>query len=1068
MNRRILMLLLSGSVLPVLAQQPSAGLPDWENPAVISRNTEKPHAIALPYATEQQALTHDPTASPFVKRLNGTWKFRWVQHPSRVPGDFFQPGINDQTWDDLPVPSNWQVVGAREGRSYDRPVFTNIKHPFPAQPPRIVTDTNAVGLYRTRFTVPANWDGRELYLHFAGVQSACYVYLNGQRIGYHEDGMTPAEFRITEAARPGENLLAVQVINWSDGSYLEDQDFWRISGIYRDVLLYSTPKLHLRDFFVITDLDEQYQHATLKLTANVRNLTGLPRPSYQLKVTLYDPKRQVLFTETIRSADGTGTDEERLHRLSNAITAPALWSAETPTLYTLTIQLIGSDDQVLEAISRRIGFREVTLADGQLLINGKAVTFKGVNRHEFDPATGRVISRESMIQDIRLMKQHNINAVRTSHYPNDPLWYDLCDEFGLYVVDEANIESHELWYKNVLLADMPEWRDAFIARGRAMVERDKNHASVVIWSLGNETSMGQNFTDMANIIQLIDPTRPIHYEGRKDYKPTTLSSFDIISTMYPSVNDMIRLMEKDPARPLIVCEYAHAMGNSVGNLKAYWAAIDKYPRMQGGFIWDWVDQGLRLRTPEGKEYTDHINSIDGANAGDGLVNPDRTPQPELNEVKQVYQSIKLSVPAPLSAQQNRLAVKNSYNFQTLEPFRLDWSLLRNGEVVAQGAEANLTAKPGQTQLLTLPYRLPDPADPGSEYYLMVSLKLKQETPWAPAGHEVAFGQFPVKVNAATMPVMGMSSLPALKVTPSAGGATVQGMNFTLVFSKAAGSLKSWTYKGRKVLEQGPQPSLWRVPTDNDEGGGSRSFAARWRDAGLDTAQARPLEFTIESTRPQMVRIRCINEIPAKEGRLLQQTDYVVYGTGDVFVTTTYTPEGTLPALARVGMQFQLPKLFTDLNWYGRGPFESYWDRKDAALIGRYKSKVADQYFPYTMAQENGNKTDVRWMQIADPSGYGLLIIGDPVVNVNVRDYTDAALLKAKNPATQELERGSVTVVNVDFQQMGLGGDDSWSPRTHPEYLLPGNKSYSYSFRLRPVDARTDIATMVSLPLPMVR
>ncbi|GAB3541100.1 beta-galactosidase, LacZ type [Spirosoma fluminis] len=1067
-------LLVSLFLIGFLVQQAEAQqtLPDWEDPQIISRNTEKPHATLVPFPTEQQALSApDWRTSPYVKLLNGIWKFRWAKHPSQVPADFYLPTLNDKTWDDLPVPSNWQVVGAREGRPYDRPIFTNIKHPFPATPPRITSDTNAVGLYRLAFTVPGNFQDREVFLHFAGVQSTCRVFLNGEFVGYHEDGMTPAEFRITDKLKPNGNLLAVEVINWSDGSYLEDQDFWRISGIFRDVFLYATPKTYLRDFYVVTDLDDQYRNATLKITANVRNLapSGQQAP-YTLKITLYDPKKTIVFSEVVTSASATDAGQEAILRLRKDVKSPALWSAESPALYSVTAQLIGADGQVSEAVAQRVGFREMVITEGQLLVNGRPVTYKGVNRHEFDPNTGRVISRESMIQDIKLMKQHNINAVRTSHYPNVTDWYDLCDEYGLYVIDEANIESHELWNKGQTPATKPEWRDAFVARGRAMVERDKNHPSIVIWSLGNETDMGQNFRDMADIMRLIDPTRPIHYEGRRPYTGTSLSSFDIISTMYPSVDDMIKLMEKDPSRPVIVCEYAHAMGNSVGNLKDYWVAIDKYPRLQGGFIWDWVDQGLRLRNKAGKEYTAHINYIDGANAGDGLVNPDRTPQPEINEVKLVYQYVKLTTPTALSAGTPvKLNVRNTYDFQTLEPFRMEWSLVRNGEVVQQGGENNLVAKPGQTQVVTLPVKFPEVIEPNSEYYLTVSIRLKQATSWAPAAHEVASGQFPVRVTSPTLPVMGMNRIPVVKATTSSTNVTVRGKDFALVFDKATGSLSQWIVRGKNLLAKGLQPSIWRVPTDNDEGGGNRSFAARWRRAGLDTVKARPIDLKVEPS-PHLVRITCLNELVGDGGRIQQQTDYIVYGTGDVQVSTTYTPSGTLPPLARVGMQFQMPATVKTLKWYGRGPFESYADRKDAAKVGLYEGQIADQYFPYTMAQENGNKTDVRWAELTDASGVGLLIMSDQstdgsLLNLNARDYTDEALLRVRQPDTQELEGGTVTVVNVDMAQMGLGGDDSWTPRVHAEYQLPATKPYRYSFRLRPVDARTNIAGVIGLSLP---
>ncbi|WP_373330982.1 glycoside hydrolase family 2 TIM barrel-domain containing protein [Salmonirosea aquatica] len=736
--------ILLGSITALWAQAP---LPDWENPEIISKNTERPRASFTPYPSEQEALAAARN-SAFVKSLNGTWKFKWVSHPSKVPPDFFQPTTSTDSWDNLPVPSNWQVVGAREGRAYDPPIFSNIRYPFEATPPKITADTNATGLYRTTFTVPADWEQKPLFLHFGGVQSACSVWLNGQPLGYHEDGMVPFEFDISTLVKNGPNTLAVQVINWSDGSYLEDQDFWRLSGIFRDVYLLSRPPVHISDFVVQTDLDDSYRDANLKVGIYAKNFTKQAQYGYQLITTLYDAAGAVVIPaapRTIGMLDPTG---ELPIRLELPVPTPQKWSAETPYLYKLTLQIVNPDGQVMEAISQPVGFREIKITGGQLLVNGKAILIKGVNRHEFDPETGRVISRETMIRDITLMKQHNINAVRTSHYPNAAEWYDLCDEYGLYVMDEANIETHELWYKKIILADKPEWKTAFLARGRAMVERDKNHPSVIVWSLGNESGNGANFTAMANYIRLADPTRPIHYEGRANYGPTTLSSFDIISVMYPTTESMIELVKKDPERPLIVCEYAHGMGNSLGNLQEYWDVIERYPTMQGGFIWDWVDQGLAQKTADGRTYWNHVNYIDGANAGDGLVNPDRTPQPEINEVKQVYQYVKFDLPDTLSSSPKPIKLRNAYTFQSLSPFKLVWTLQENGKTIQEGTLANLTAAAGETQEVSIPYQIPATPPPGAEYFLNLSLQLKEKTLWATAGYEVAGNQVPIRVATA--------------------------------------------------------------------------------------------------------------------------------------------------------------------------------------------------------------------------------------------------------------------------------------------------------------------------------
>jgi beta-galactosidase len=1048
-------------------------LPDWENPAVISRNTERPHATLLPYADEASALRFDKSASSNYKSLNGTWKFKWVQNPSKVPGDFFQPNTNTSTWDNIPVPSNWQVVGAREGRPYDKPIFTNIKHPFKVNPPKIEADTNAVGIYRTTFSVPNNWRGQEVYLHFAGVQSACYVWVNGLQVGYHEDGMTPAEFNVTKYLRSGENHVVVQVINWSDGSYLEDQDYWRISGIFRDVYLFTAPMVHIRDFYVVTDLDEQYRDATLRISMFVKNFSTLVQDRYQIKFALYDSKGRAILSNAVKTVPMMDPKDESYLTFNVPIADPEKWSAESPNLYRLTMQIINQEGRTLEVISSHVGFREINWRgdNGLLLVNGKPITLKGVNRHEFNPTTGRVISRELMIKDIMLMKQNNINAVRTSHYPNDPLWYDLCDEYGLYLIDEANIESHELWQqRNASPAIRPEWREAFNARGKAMVERDKNHPSIIIWSLGNETGFGPNFDDMAQIVRLIDPTRPIHYEGRANY-PTdfkqvnqSLSSFDIISTMYPSVAGMVALMEKDPSRPVIICEYAHGMGNSVGNLQDYWDAIDKYPRLQGAFLWDWVDQGLFLKDKNGNTYIDHINHIDGANAGDGLVNPDRKPQPEINEVKHVYQYIKFSVKDSLTTQNQQVKIKNTYDFIGLENFTTTWQLLENGVVIEQGEIDNLNLAAGAEKSVSIPFQILY-TKPGAEYWLNISTKTKDKSPWAEAGHEVAFHQFAVKtaVNAKTpLTWVGNPTVKVNLVRGSGSGLKLTGPNFNITFDRQSAGMSSFMFKNRELISKPLKPNFWRVPTDNDEGGGKLGYGYRWRAAGLDSLRLLNSDQRVEQVSPQVARVYVQSTWAGRGVNFIVKNVYTVFPTGDIEVKNTINTTGNMPPLAKVGFQMLLPASLKNFKWYGRGPFESYWDRKSSALMGEYAGKVTDQYFPYIMAQESGNKSDVRWAAATDSLGFGLLVQGAP--NVSIHDFTDADLLRAKT--TQNLPHGLTTVLNLDYQLMGLGGDDSWTPRTHPEYLLTA-KEYSYTFRIRPIDATANISEIVATVLPEI-
>ena len=1050
------------SVPALWAQTP---IPDWENPEVISKNTERARATFTPYPSEKEALAGDLN-STFVKSLNGTWKFKWVSHPSKVPADFFQPATSTDSWDDLPVPSNWQVVGAREGRSYDRPIFTNIKYPFEATPPKITADTNATGLYRTTFTIPAGWEQNPLFLHFGGVQSACSVWLNGQPVGYHEDGMTPFEFDISALVKNGPNTLAVQVINWSDGSYLEDQDYWRLAGIFRDVYLLSTPQVHISDFVVQTDLDDAYRDAMLKVNIYAKNFTKQAQYGYQLITTLYDATGQVVIPAASRTIGMLDPAGELPIRLEIPVTTPQKWSAETPYLYKLTMQILNSDGKVLEAVSQPVGFREIKIKGGQLLVNGKPILLKGVNRHEFDPETGRVISREAMIRDITLMKQHNINAVRTSHYPNVAEWYDLCDEYGLYVMDEANIETHELWYKNIILADKPEWKAAFLARGRAMVERDKNHPSVIVWSLGNESSNGENFTSMANYIRLADPTRPIHYEGRANYGPTTLSSFDIISVMYPTLESLIELVKKDPERPLIICEYAHGMGNSIGNLQEYWDVIEKYPTMQGGFIWDWVDQGLAQKTADGHPYWNHINYLDGANAGDGLVNPDRTPQPEINEVKRVYQYVKFEIPDTLQSTPQPIKLRNAYDFLPLSSFKLVWTLQENGKTIQEGTLGTLTAVAGETQEVTVPYQIPGTPPAGAEYFLNLSLQLKEKTLWASAGHEVAGYQVPIRVTTAQPETIGYTKGTPLRLTLVRGkGITLVGQNFSASFDKKTARMTSFKYKGQELLESGLYANFFRVPTDNDEGGGKESYAARWREAGLDSLRLMGSDLRVEKINPHVYKVSLVKSLQGKAGGFLVSSIYTVYATGDIHLQNTFTPSGTWPPLAKIGLKFQMPGTYDKVQWYGRGPYETYADRKSSARVSLYSGTVDEQHFPYIMAQENGNKTDVRWLAVTNANGLGLLAISDSLFNVSVHNYTDAALLAAKKPGVPVV-RDSVTVVNLDLAQMGLGGDDSWSPRVHTPYQL-SPKVYSYSFRLKPIDQADDISALVRASLPII-
>ena len=608
---------------------------DWENPAVFSRNKEAPHASFQRYDTVEAAARRD-LPGRYSMSLNGMWSFKWVPEPSQRPRDFFNPEYDVSTWDEITVPSNWELQG------YGTPIYTNIIYPFgPPEPPFIPHNNNPVGSYRRDFTVPQDWDGRRIVIHFAGVESAFYIWVNGEKVGYSQGSRTPAEFDLTSFVQPGSNTLAVEVYRWSDGSYLEDQDFWRLSGIFRDVAIYATPELYVRDFQARTEFDSAYQDASLKVYVDLSNYSKQVPAGGSISLMLEDANGAAVLTGTEKNVKLSPGEDLRVF-WEESVKSPAQWSAENPCLYNLVIKLSDRENVVLEVIPFKIGFRQVEMRDGQILINNIPALFKGVNRHEHDPDTGHYLTRESMIRDIKLMKQHNINAVRTCHYPDVPEWYELCDEYGIYLIDEANIESHGMGYRSdTTLGNNPVWKEAHLDRTRSMVERDKNHASVVIWSLGNEAGDGVNFEATSAWIHDRDNSRPVHYE-RAMQKPHV----DIVSNMYSKVEQIIEYAQTHKDRPFILCEYAHAMGNSVGNLFKYWDAIEKYPQLQGGFIWDWVDQGLRAYTEEGRPYFAYGGDFgppevpsDDNFCMNGLVSADRIPHPSLLEVKKVYQYV---------------------------------------------------------------------------------------------------------------------------------------------------------------------------------------------------------------------------------------------------------------------------------------------------------------------------------------------------------------------------------------------------------------------------------------------
>jgi beta-galactosidase len=1012
----------------------SAQVPNWENPNVFRVNNEPAHATLVPYSSESNALTFDKHTSEWVRSLNGDWNFKWLKNPSETPDKFYDIPATSDFWGKITVPGNWQLQG-----NFDPPVFTNIVHPFKADPPRVPADYNPTGLYQTTFTVPENWKDRTIFLHFGGIQSCGTVYLNGKMVGYSEDAMTPAEYNITHYLVNGTNTLSVQVLNISDGSYLEDQDFWRLAGIYRDVLVYAVPPLHIRDFQIVTDLDESFKDALLNVVVKTKNTASNKSEAYTVRFKLTDHLNQLVVEKTIQ-AKALPAGKEFEIKFSESIANPNKWSAETPYLYNLTLSLFNLKGEVTEVVSNKVGFRKIELRNGQMLVNGKAIKIKGTNRHEFEPYTGRTLSRESMVKDIILMKQHNFNAVRTCHYPNNTMWYDLCDEYGLYVWDEANIESHELWAnKQIYLSENPEWKAAWIDRGISMVQRDKNHPSIITWSMGNETGWGRNFDAMYAAIKAIDPTRPIHYESKIPAYSNVLSRYDIISTMYPSVDEIIRLMNEDKTRPVIMCEYAHTMGNGLGNFNKYWDTYYKYPRLQGGFNWDWVDQGLRSKDKDGKEYWNIVNYIDGANANDGLINPDRIPQPEINEAKKIMQNIHAH---SFNAETGELVIANRFYFTDLSNYYLQWEYTLDGLPVLSGKVNQLKVYPQDSTKITIP-STPFKNDDETIGCLNLSFGLKSSEKWAPSGFEVAKEQFvlfsrPLKIASEETTASKLK----LEVKPTVRVSTDK---FSVEIDKKTGALTSINFLGSELLTQPLMPSFWRVPTDNDEGGGANSYASRWRDVGLNNFEINVENVTAQAIDQSKVEVEVTSNLLFKKGNMKMVSRYTINTTGEIDVEITVKLLSHFPPLARVGLQFAMPAEFNQLEWLGRGPFESYQDRKSSAHFGLWSGKVSNQYFPFVMPQENGNKCDVFRMNIAGLNR-GLKIVSDSLLNINVQDYSQKALNEMKT--THELKRGDMTYIHIDLNQMGLGGDDSWSPRVHPEFQLTDNV-YSFGFTLIP-------------------
>ncbi|OMF23970.1 glycoside hydrolase family 2 TIM barrel-domain containing protein [Paenibacillus sp. FSL H8-0259] len=1027
-------------------QQPANGYPEWNNnPELFQLNRIDAHASMMSFPAVAEALQGTKEASSRYQSLNGTWKFTFAETAEARIKDFYTAGYDSGDWADITVPSHWQFQG------YDYPQYTNVRYPWAVsepelKPPFAPTVYNPVGSYIRTFTVPETWDGQPVYLSFQGVESAFYVWVNGELAGYCEDTFTPSEFDITAYLVPGVNKLAVEVYRWCDASWLEDQDFWRLSGIFRDVYLCTAPPVRVADFYVRTDLDEKFTDAQLNVNLTIENYFDKVIESHSVQVQLYDGKEQPIWAKPVSASVAFGQDGVQQLELSAAVTNPKKWSAEKPYLYTLVIAVSDDQGQVLEAVSCKVGFRTFEIQDGLMKINGKRIVLKGTNRHEFSCDTGRALSREDMITDIKLMKSHNINAVRTSHYPNQSVWYELCDEYGLYVIDETNLETHGSWqygqqelHEHNVPASRPEWRANVIDRCNSMMQRDKNHPSVIIWSLGNESFGGDNFLAMHDYLREADPTRPVHYEGIFHYRASEAAS-DIESTMYIKPDDVERYALNHPKKPYILCEYSHAMGNSCGGLHLYTELFDKYDIIQGAFIWDWVDQAIRTTTADGTSYLAYggdfgENPHDGNFSGNGLLFADRTVTPKLLEVKKCYQSIVLTA---LDLNTGRLQVRNNFLFTDLEDYQLQWKLALDGEAVQEGT-LPLSAAPGETAEIAVPYDH-SLLETGKEAVLTVSFFLQAETAWAGAGHEVAWEQFILSpyIPAAT-PVNPGSKL---QVNEQDGLVTFAGSSFGISFDTASGALVSYQSSGKEHLLAPARPNFWRAVTDNDLGNKHPERCAVWKEVSY-SRQLTGFSCRVEGSLGFVTAEYLLDTQP----KSLLRVQFEIRTDGSVEIVQVLQPGSSkLPEIPEFGMAFELDSSLDTISWYGRGPHENYWDRQSGAPLGRYSGSVSGQYTPYLRPQECGNKTDVRYASVtAGSDGHGLHVEGALPIEVNALPWS-AAELEASDHG-YKLPVSNKTVLRVNYKQMGVGGDDSWGAPTHEQFTLPANRAYSFRFTL---------------------
>lgn len=1020
----------------------------WENPQINGLNRLPASASSISFPDEKSALQVERNQSDRYKSLNGNWKFNWSATPELAPKDFENFNFENVDWGTIEVPSNWELKG------HGMAIYTNMTYPFERNPPYIAHKDNPTGCYLTQFTIPEKWNGNQIILHFGAVASAMYVWVNGIEVGYSEDSFLPSAYNITPYLKSGKNTLAVKVLRWSDGSYLEDQDHWRLSGIQREVYLEATPKVSIADFFVNAVLSDDFKQGTLQVIPRITGVTENNAKGWKVKINLFDENKSLVASSVLREVEeifkvekGNGFSQwgDPDKNILLPLSSPKLWSAEYPNLYISTISLINPEGKVVEVRSNRVGFRKIELGSFGLKVNGKKVLIQGANRHEFDQDNGKVLTYESMLQDIKLMKQFNFNAVRTSHYPNDERWYDLCDQYGIYVMDEANLETHGI---GSYLSQHPDWTNAYLERAVRMVQRDKNHPSVIFWSIGNESGSGSNHAAMAGWIKSFDPSRPIHYEGaqaseraNEKFDPWYV---DMYSRMYAKIPLMEDLANNGDTRPVIYCEYAHSMGNSSGNLFKFWDAFKKHPRLIGGYVWDWVDQGLRMKTADGKTYWgyggDHGEPInDDDFCLNGVVLPDRSVKAATWEFKKVMQNISINA---VDALAGKFKVKNEFAFTPLNEFKATWDLQENGISIQHGILPNLNILPYESENIQIPFSKPE-LKPGAEYYLQIHFSLVSDKSWANAGHEVAWEEFKLPYEAIEKAKL-FTNTAKLTTKQTANKIDIMGSNFSVSIDKQTGALNSYKYNQTEFIKQPLAPNFWRPETDNDRLCGTASRLRVWENAAN---QRKINKVQVSSEVNNRVKVSITSVLPSQLGNL--QTTYLIQNDGKVQVSNAITVANSAPEMVKMGMMMHIPNQFDKMEWFGRGPHESYQDKKTSAAVSRYVASVKNDYFSYPQPQESSNKVDVRWLQLTNKEGVGIKITGQSLLSVSAIPYASDVIQKARH--SYDLYPTDFINVNIDLKQMGIGGDDSWDKNgePHPEFMLK-DKMYEYTFVISPV------------------